>query len=293
MSQEDPEALLVTGATGMLGSLLVEALVARGVALTVMVRPRSDASRFDGQPGIRVVRGDFDDAESLDGALQGVRRAFLLTNSSERSEAQQLAFVAAAAAAGTGHVIKLSQLHPDVDSPVRFLRYHAVVEAAIEQAGLPFTFVRPNLILQAYLPFAPVIASGKLQAPIGDARVSVVDARDVVAVAAAALTDAGHEGKRYDVTGPAAVSHAEIAAAFGEAIGRDVRFESLPPDVFLAAVESFGMSRWQAEGLMEDFGHYERGEAAAVSDAVQRVTGRPARTLAEFARDHAAQLGAG
>src|SRR5215831_12581599 len=208
----------------MIGSLLTDALVAQGVEFTVMLRPGGSGDRIAGKPGVSSAEGDFDDPESLRRVLEGVDRAFLLTNSTERTEAQQIAFVAAAQAQRVGHVVYLSQLAADPRSPVRFLRYHGAVEAALINSTVGWTFVRPNLILQAYLPFAPMIAAGALQAPIGDAPVSVVDARDIAAVAAAALTEDGHDGKTYTVTGPAAVTYAEIAAEFGNAIGRPVRF---------------------------------------------------------------------
>lgn len=198
--------LLISGATGMIGGLLVDALVEREVPLAAMVRPGWDVGRLADRPGVKLVEGDFDDPRSMERALRGVGRAFLVTNSSERTDGQQKAFVQAAQAAGVRHLVKLSQLHASADSPVRFLRYHAAVEAAIEESGVPYTFVRPNLILQAYLPFAPMIAAGVLQAPVGEARVSVADARDIAAVAATALTEDGHEGRTYDVTGPAALT---------------------------------------------------------------------------------------
>lgn len=276
--------LLVSGATGMIGSLLVNALVERGVPLTAMVRPGSTASELADRPGMTTVAGDFDDPLSLERALQGVDRAFLITNSSERTEGQQKAFVAAAQAVGVRHLVKLSQLHVAADSPVRFLRYHAAVETVIEESGVPYTFLRPNLIMQAYLPFAPMIAAGVLQAPVGDARVSVVDAR---AVAAAALTEPGHEGRSYDVTGPEALTHAEIGAAFGEAAGHQVSFQSVPAEAVVASLQQTGMPAWQAEGLAEDYAHYERGEAAGVSPDVERVTGRAARSVRDFADDYA------
>ena len=137
-----PPRLLVTGGTGMIGSLVVDQLTDRGVPCAVMVRPTSDASRFVDRPGVTVVRADFDDPDSLRSSLEGVERAFLLTNSTERAEAQQIAFVQAASEVGLEHLVKLSQLHPAAASPVRFLRYHAAVEAAIEERGVPFTFVR-------------------------------------------------------------------------------------------------------------------------------------------------------
>jgi uncharacterized protein YbjT (DUF2867 family) len=132
-----------------------------------------------------------------------------------------------------------------------------------------------------------VIVQGALQAPIGDAAVSVVDARDIAAVAAAALTEDGHVGKTYTVTGPAAVSHAEIASAFGEVIGRPVGFERIPAKEFFAVITGAGMPQWQAEGLVEDYAHYDRGEAGTVSPDVQGVTGTNARSVHDFAEDYA------
>ena len=114
----------------------------------------------------------------------------------------------------------------------------------------------------------------------------MVDARDIAAVAAAALTEDGHVGKTYTVTGPAAVSHAEIVTELGDAIGRTARFESIPPEVFLAALTGAGMPEWQAEGLVEDYAHYDRGEASAVSPDVAQVTGASPRSLRDFAHDY-------
>lgn len=178
---------LVTGATGMIGRLVVNALVDRGARFSVMIRPSSDSGRLTAHPGMDIVRADLDDPASLPPVLQQVERVFLLTNSTERTQQQQLTFVQAAREAGVRHIVKLSQLHASAASSVRFLRYHAAVEQAIKDSGMDYTFVRPNLVLQAYLPFAAGIAAGHLSAPIGAARISAVDARDIGEVAAAVL----------------------------------------------------------------------------------------------------------
>jgi uncharacterized protein YbjT (DUF2867 family) len=99
----------------------------------------------------------------------------------------------------------------------------------------------------------------------GDARVSAVDVRDIAAVAAVALTEQGHEGQTYTITGPAAVTHTEMAGAIAAAIGRDVAFVNVPPDAFAGALGAAGVPAWQVEGLIEDYAHYARGEAAAIS----------------------------
>jgi uncharacterized protein YbjT (DUF2867 family) len=184
-------------------------------------------------------------------------------------------------------VVKLSQLATDEASPVCFLRYHAAVERRIRELGLDSTMVRPNLYFQGLLALAaPIREHGRFGAPIGDARVSAVDARDIAAVAAAALSEPGHDGATYTITGPAAVTHMEIAGALGAALGREVSFVDVPPAGFAEAVRAV-LPEWQVEGLLEDYAHYARGEAAAVLPTVAEVTGRPPRGIAEFATDYA------
>lgn len=279
------ETVLVTGATGNTGSALVERLLGRGVSVRAMVRTSAAAARFDDSAATPVI-ADFDDPRAVAAALAGVDRAYLVTPSSERAEAQQLRFAEIAAAAGVRHLVKLSQFAATADSPVRFLRYHAAVEQHIRGLGTGWTFLRPNLYLQGLLAMAgPIRAEGQFFAPIGDARVSAVDVRDIADVAAAVLTEPGHDGATYSITGPAAVTHAEIAAAIGAATGRDVTFVDVPPAMFAEQLRHV-LPAWQVDGLVEDYAHYARGEAAAVHDTVASVTGHAPRTVAEFARDH-------
>jgi len=278
--------VLVTGATGNTGRPLVEELLRRGASVRAMVRPGTDPSRLPAQ--VELVEADLDDASAVAAALKGVERAYLVTRSSERAEAQQLQFVELAAEAGVAHLVKLSQYAATAGSPVRFLRYHAAVEQRIRELGITFTFLRPNLFLQAFLGFGPVVQGmGVLPAPIGDARVSVVDVRDIVAVAAAALTEPGHEGATYTITGPAAVTHAEIAAAISAATGQEIAFADMPPAAFEEQLRAM-LPAWQLAGLMEDYAHYARGEAADVSPDVAAVTGQPARSMEAFFTEHAA-----
>ncbi len=110
--------------------------------------------------------------------------------------------------------------------------------------------------------------------------------RDIAAVAAITLTEPGHEGATYTLTGPAPVTHAQIAAALTDALGREVTFTDVPPDAFADSLRGI-LPPWQVDGLLEDYAHYRRGEAAAVSPAVTEITGRPATDVWQFARDYA------
>lgn len=284
--------ILVTGATGNNGLEILRRLSLNNRLVRAMVRNRNRAAELETLQNVEVVEADFDRPETLSRVLADVDRAFLLTNSTERAEAQQLAFVNAAKQSGVKHIVKLSQYAANADSSVRFLRYHAAVEAAIQASGLNYTFLRPNLFMQGLLNFRSTIATqNAFYAAIADARVSVVDVRDIADVAVAALTKSGHEGKIYDLTGPEALTHAEMAEYCSAALGRQIAFVDVPPEAMREAMIGFGMPMWQADGLIEDYAHYRRGEATVIASGIQDATGKAPRRFEDFAHDYATALG--
>lgn len=277
--------ILVTGATGNTGRAIVDALVERGALVRAMVRAEADRGKLPA--GVDSVVADFDDTAAIAAALDGAERAYLVTPSSEKAEEQQKRFADLAAKAGTRQLVVLSQLGSQEHSPVRFLRYHAAVEQHVRDLGIGYTFLRPNLYFQGLLMFAgSVSTSGTFYAPIGDAAVSAVDVRDIAAVAAVALTESGHEGATYTVTGPEAITHSQIAEALSAAIGRTVTFVDVPEEAFADSVRGL-IPPWQVDGLIEDYAHYRRGEAATVSPVVAEITGTAPRGIERFARDYA------
>lgn len=279
--------ILITGATGTNGAEILKRLAHNGVAVRAMVR-RKPESRQE-LAGVEYAVADLDDPASVRRVLEGVERAFLATNSTERVEAQQLSFIEQAKAAGIRHIVYLSQLHASKNSPVRFLRYHAVVEEAIASSGLAFTHLRPNLYMQGLLGFRQSISTeGHFFAPADDAAVSLVDVRDIAAVAVAALTQKGHENKTYDITGPEALTHTQLAAELTAGLGKPVSFINITDAEMRGALLGLGFPEWQADGLIEDYAHYRRGEASAISTAVRDVTGNPPHSFREFVQDYRA-----
>ena len=279
--------ILITGATGTVGSEVVARLSAQGIEVRAVTRDpqKADAHRL---PHVQFVQGDFEDVDSMRRACAGVDRAFLLTNSTERAEQQQIAFTRVAHQSGVRHIVKLSQLHADANSPERFLRYHGVVEAAIQASGLTFTFLRPNLYMQGLLNFRQSIQrQSTFFAAAGDARISAVDVRDLADVAVAALTTSQHDNQSYALTGPEALTFAEMAHQLSRAIGRTITFVDVPPAAMRSALADLGFPAWQTEGLLEEFAMYRRGTAAGVEPGVREAVGRPPRSFDEFARDYA------
>jgi len=269
--------ILITGATGTVGSEVVKRLSAQGIRVRAVTRnPRKAAANRLAH--IEFVAGDFDDSHSLRRACSGVDRAFLLSDSTDHAERQQIAFANVARKCGVKHIVKLSQLH-------------ASVEAAIQAFGLSYTFLRPNLYMQGLLNFRQSITQqSAFFAAAGEARISAVDVRDLAAVAVAALTTSLHDNKTYSLTGPEALTFTRMARQLSKAIGRPITFTDVPPATMRAALIDLGMPAWQADGLLEEFEMYRRGEAAGVEPGVQEALGRAPRSFAEFARDYAPQF---
>lgn len=274
--------VLVTGATGTVGSALVPALQARGATVRAMIR---DPERP--VPGVENAVADLHDPHTLTAALDGVDVAFLNSPSAQDAAALQTRFATLARDTGVKRLVVLSQYAARLDSPVRFLRWHAEVEAHLRHLDFDHTVLRPNLYMQALLGLASTISQGWFAAPIGTAAVSAVDTRDIAESAAAVLTGTGHTGRIYTLTGPRAVTHQEIAEALSSATGREITFHDATPDQFSAALAGL-VPPWQLEGLIEDYAHYARGEAAEVHTDVADLTVRLARNITDFARDHAA-----
>jgi uncharacterized protein YbjT (DUF2867 family) len=279
--------ILVTGATGSNGKEILKLLSAKNVQVRIMVRDLNRAKDI-AAPNVEIVEGDFDRPETLLAALSGVEQTFLVAPSSNRVEMQQLVFVDAAKQNGVKQIVYLSQFDTKADSPVRFLRYHAAVEAAIQASGMAYTFLRPNLFMQGLLNFRSMIATeNAFYAAAGDAKVSAVDVRDIAEVAVATLTQSGHEGKIYNLTGSQALTHAEMAGYLSAALARQISFVDIPPESMHEFLLGAKFPLWQADGLLEEYAHYRRNEAAMIGSGVKDAIGKEPRSFERFAHDYA------
>jgi len=280
--------ILITGATGTIGKELTKCLSEKNVQFRTMVRSIEATQELARLPQVELIEGNFDSAASVENALRGIEKAFLLTNSSESAELQQINFVKAAKNAGVKHIVKLSQWAADVHSPVRFLRYHAVVENFIKESGIDFTFLRPNLFMQGLLGFREtIIKQNQFFGALGNSKISIVDICDIAEVAGIALTEPGHENKIYNITGPESLSHYEMAEKLSAALDRQITFVDLSSEKLKEMLLGVGFPKWQAEGLVEDYAHYKLGEASEISPEVEKLTGKPARNFTDFVKDHA------
>ena len=284
--------ILVTGATGTTGREVVGELQRLGAAgVRALVRDPARASVIR-EAGFETAEGDFDRPETLGAALEGVERALLLTPPSPQTFEQQRAFIEAARRAGVRHVVKFSAIGADASAPEGFGKWHGQSEDLLRSSGLAWTMLQPNFFMQNLLGQAQQIAAtGAIHQPVGDARASFIDARDIASVAARTLTEEGHEGQTYVLTGPEALSYAEVAAKLSEATGREIKYVPISPEQFRAGALGAGLPEWLVSALEQLNELFASGRAAEVSDDVPRVGGKEPTTFEQFARDHAAAFG--
>lgn len=278
--------ILVTGATGTVGSEVVSQLCSAGAPVRALVRTPERADTLRGYD-CEVAVGDYDDPGSLDAAMAGVDRVFLVAPPGEGLAIQEGRVIAAAQRAGGVHVVKLGALGADEGGFGRFVDEHVVSLGGLQASGLPYTVIAPNAFMHDLLQYAAAVQERQeLALPGGQAAVSLVDAADVAAVAAHVLTSDGHEGASYPVTGPEALTWNEVAVALSRVTGREVRYVDLPPEEARRRLLEAGTSPWQADALLELYAAWREGKAAKVTDEVRRATGRPATPLADFLDRH-------
>jgi uncharacterized protein YbjT (DUF2867 family) len=217
-----------------------------------------------------------------------VSRAFVVAAADERTVEWFRNAFDAAKRAGTPHVVKFSALGAGaVDTAI--LRQHAETDELLAASGLPYTVLRPNSFFQNLLWSADTIRGhGAFYLPLRDARQSLVDVRDIAAVAEAVLTGPGHEGRAYDITGPESLSYADVAATLTRVLGKPVRYVDVPPEAARESMLKAGMSAWTADALTELYGAFATGRFGDTTDAVERVTGRPPIRFEQWATENAA-----
>jgi uncharacterized protein YbjT (DUF2867 family) len=281
--------ILVTGAAGLNGSELVRRLSAKGIPSRALVRNPAKAQPLASLPNVEVVEGDMARPDSLTDALRGVERAMLISSSDQTMVEVQSSFIDAARRAGVQHIVKLSGIIPELDSPFRFARMHAEIEKRLEASGVAYTHLRAGEFMPSYFRQVPsIVARGVMALPMGDARIASVDIGDIAEVAIAALTTPGHEGKTYPLTGPESLTMADVAAKLSAAIGKPVRYVDVPPEDARQARLAAGMPPYLAEGLDELFAERRKGKESTVWPTIQEVFGWAPTSFDEFARRNAA-----
>jgi uncharacterized protein YbjT (DUF2867 family) len=282
--------VLVIGGTGGTGSEAVQHLVRRGTDVRVATRDPERARTLPALSAAEVVAGDSAQPDTLAAALEGVDAVYYVPPTMPGWDEVQSATVALAAAAGVRHFVKMSAIGVAADEPSMSLSFHWKGEQDVERSGMAWTHIRPSSFFQNFLllDVPSLQAESRFYAPLGDARVAKLDTRDIGEVVAAVLTEPGHEGATYELTGPAGLTYVEMAEMLSLALGRRIEYVDLTADEYEAHLVATGWPDWVAAEFASIYGRgfYRSGGSSFVTTTVEDVLGRPPRSFADFARDH-------
>ena len=279
--------ILITGASGNVGREVLKQISQAGH--TVRAAYQTSQKAAEAPAGVESVIVDFNRPDTLRAALNGVDCVFLVGPVAPNLVELESNATEEIKRAGVPRLVKLSAMGTRAAT---FPRQHAESEDHIKASGVAWTFLRPNGFMQnmAIYNAATVRGQNAFYGSAGDGKVSQVDLRDIGAVAVRVLTEDGHIGKTYTLTGPAALSNSEIAAILSSVLGREIRYVNLPPDQMKHALLGAGVPEWNANGIIDLEALYRECGASTVSSDMERVLGRKPIAYEQFARDYASTL---
>lgn len=272
------DLILVVGANGTVGSELVKLLKAQGY------RTRSTTSKEITNTE-EVVHMNMATGEGIHRAFEGVDRAFLLSPPGFADQYSLLSpLIQEAKRRGLKKVVLMSAMGANANEATPFRR----AEVELEKSGLSYNIVRPNWFLQNFNTFwiQGINEQGKILLPAGSAKASFIDARDISAVSAKLLTTDTWENKDFDITGPQAVDHSEVAAAISKATGRKIEYQEIAPEVFKQGLLKAGAPEEYASFLVMIMGFLKEGYNAKTTEFIKQITGSAPRSLTQYVNDY-------
>ncbi len=285
--------ILVTGPTGNVGSLLIPNLTSLGADVRALVRDEAKAQGLK-DLGVEIVVGDLDKPDTLDAAFRGVDKVFLITPPNPNQVIQAENGIQAAKRAGNPFLVRLSSgaTRDTLGALPLIAEQHAEIDESVKASGLPYNLIQPHFFMQNTMMSAQSVASeSAVYIPFNDGKIGMIDVRDIVDVAIKVLTEDGHQGKSYNLTGPVSISFHDVAAALSKALDKQVNYINVPLEAAREGMLGMGMSEWFADAMVGVFQTLRSSADFATTD-VEIVTGHPARSYETFARDFAQVFGA-
>lgn len=283
--------ILVSGAAGQSGSLIVQALAAQQQPVRALVRDMVKKEKLAGLEGVEIVVSDMMVKGSSTHALEGIERAILISSADDRMVETQCNFIDACKTAGVRHLIKFSgeESQQGYDPQrFRFTREHEQIEDYLERSGLQWTHLRPSQFMQVYLREATEIRrTGALRLPLKYIRMSPVDLRDVAKIAASLLIEGGHDGEALRITGPEALSMSDIAGIIGRVTGSNVNYLPVSWEERASVLSAAGLPAYFIDALKEQAAERVRNPEPIVDNSTHELFGIIPTRFEQFAMQHA------
>ena len=280
--------VLVTGATGNTGSLLVPQLLKNNVDVRVFVRDEAKAAPLK-ELGAEIAIGDLDKPVTIRPAVKDVNKIYFLTWNGQTQLKQAENFLSVVKESGSPHIIRHSMWGPENS---RIIQQGYKIDDMIKSSGMPWTILKPTFFMQNTMMGAQTIATdGVIYWDMKDGKLGMIDVRDIADAAFGAITKEGNEGKSYILTGPEPISFHDIARTFSSVLGKEVKYVSVPGEASFQAMVGMGIPEWIAKGYQELSEGFSDNFANSTTKNVENLTGHSPRTFELFARDFAQVFG--
>lgn len=279
--------ILITGATGSVGSLTIQSILAKNadVKLRAYVRNPEKAANLKNL-GIELAQGDFENQDALNKAAEGMDAVFSLTLANPKAIEEGKAITLAAKNAGVKHIVRNSAIKAAPDAPTENGKMHYAADEDIKASGLTYTIFRPHFFMQNLLFATQTIKEqGAMYWGMGDGKMGLVDVRDLADSYAEVLVNGGHENKIYTLTGPESIDFYTMAKIISESIGKQVNYVAVTPDQVQESLIAMGAGEFAANLYRQYSIAYAAGWGDFTTDDIETVTGHKSRSFKQFVDD--------
>ena len=278
------KTILITGATGNIGSLVVPQLLAAGANVRAYVHNPEKAQGLKDQ-GVEVFVGDFNDQESLNKAADGVDAVFAITPPNPDAVAQGLNILKAAKNGGSPYYVRMSAIGAASDAPTENGKLHFLSDEDLKGSGLSYTILRPHFFMQnIFAAVESINDHGGMYFGMADGKLGMIDVRDIADSAVELLLNGGHEGQTYTLTGPTSLTFHDAADILSEAEGRKINYVPVGLDQVRDAILEMGWGEWGAQIMVDYSKAYSAGWGDFITDSVKVITGNEPRSFEDFAK---------
>ena len=278
--------ILVTGATGMIGSVVSEVLISHRSDFRVLARTPDKLPGYV-QEKAEVFTGDYSDPKSVSPSLEGVQKVFLVCSVNPKMDELEKSVIDLAKEAGVEYLVLISAVGAAPDSKVSLQRLHASSEKYLQESGIEYTILRPHSFMQNLMGSTQTIVSdSKIYSSSGEGEFPMVDARDIGEVAGRLLLKGGQANRILDITGPKAISFEDVAESLTQQLGREIAYVEVSGEAAKMGMVSMGFPEWLANDLVLLNEEWKEGKSEDVSSHVKEVLGRTPRSIGEFISDH-------
>lgn len=289
MTNSHERTILLTDPTGTVGNAVVKQLASSGqniIRVAVDTKDKVDKLRYADE----IANIDYTRPETINAALNNVNRLFLRIPPSVEMVDISSSLIGEAKKNGIKFIVKLSTMGADLEPGYTSGRLHQQVEKIVEESGIPYAFLRPNSFMQNFVTRSSQTIKNQnaFYLPAGDGKISFVDARDVAAVAVEVLTNNGsqHLNKVYDITGPQALSHDQVAEILSEETGRRISYVDISEEVARNEMKKMSVANWFIDNAMELYNMYKSGSRSQMTNVVEQLTERKPISFSQFARNY-------